>query len=134
MADTPVRRRRPAAEVFGRVLWLGATDGEHRLGSAYAVRSLHRYSGEVPGEARQLDALLRLSEHYGDWLGFGSRTRSRGVGKVRLLGDLPEQATRIEYRIHIRRIGRRQETLIADGEVSAEGVPLLRAERIQVGP
>ena len=132
LATAPAGQQ-PRGEPFGRVLSLGATDGQHRLGSAHAVRVFQRASGEAPGEGRQLDALLRLSEHYGDWLGFRGPARSLGVGKVRFLADLPREASRVEYRIHIRRIGRKQETLVADGEVLCDGVPLLRAEGIHVG-
>lgn len=128
-----VTRRRQGGEAFGRLLWLGATDGDHRLGSARAVRTLHAAPGEVLGEGRQLDALLRLSEHYGDWLGFRGPARSLGVARIRFLADVPQRAGSIEYRIHIRRIGRRSEILVADGEALCEGVPFLRAEGIHIG-
>lgn len=130
---TRVTRPRPKGDAFGRLAWLGATDGYHRLGSAHAVRTIHGPAGEGAGEGRQLDALLRLSEHYGDWLGFRGPSRSLGVAKVRFLAEPSGRADRIEYRIHIRRIGRRSETLVADGEALCEGVPFLRAEGIQVG-
>lgn len=131
LSVTVIRRR--SDDVFGDLLWLGATDGQHRLGSARAVRTLGAGAGDDPGGGRQLDALLRLSEHYGDWLGFRGPARSTGVAKIRFLRDLPHRADRIEYRIHIRRIGRRHETLVADGEALCEGVPILRAEGIHVG-
>lgn len=131
----PVEPTTLSSDAFGRLLSLRATDGAHRLGSAHAVRIL---AGGWRGAAdaargRQVDALLRLSEHYGDWLGFGAPARSVGMGRARILGAVPEGAHRLEYRIHVRRIGRRRERLVVDGEAFCDGVPVLRVERIEVG-
>ena len=123
------------ADTFGRLLSLRATDGAHRLGSAHSVRVLPSGSrdGRDGAQGRQVDALLRLTEHYGDWLGFSAPARSVGMGRARILGAVPDDAGRIEYRIHVRRIGRRRERLVVDGEAICDGVPILRVERIEVG-
>ena len=81
-----------------------------------------------------LDALWQGLGFYLAWSGFEGKGRALGVGNVKLFGEVLPDAHQVEYRLHVRRIVRREVVLgIADGEVWVDGRQIYAAESLRTG-
>lgn len=113
----------------GTIIGLGVRDGRHGLGLVRAV------GGEAESSDAALDpeVLCRLLAHYGVWLGFDGEAETLDLGELRRLPVPVGIPGRVEYRLDLRRIGRRAQVLTADGTILINGRPAATVESLSVG-
>ena len=118
----------PLWEGPGAVIGIGVRDGRHNLG---LIRSA---GGEPGGSDAGLDpgVLRRLLVHYGLWLGFDGEAETLAQGELRRLPVPVGIPGRVEYRLDLRRIGRRAQLLTADGTILVDGHPAATVEGLSV--
>ena len=81
-----------------------------------------------------LDAMWQLVGFYLGWLGYPGRGRALGVGEVKFTGQVLPTASKVTYKIHIRRVIARDLVLgIADGEVAVDDRVIYTAKNLRVG-
>ena len=81
-----------------------------------------------------LDALWQLVGFYLGWLGLPGRGRALGVGEVKFSGQVLPTATKVTYRIDMKRVISRKLVLgIGDGEVSVDGRQIYTMKDLRVG-
>ncbi|WP_043834776.1 hypothetical protein [Muricoccus aerilatus] len=112
----------------GAVIGMGVRDGRHGLGVVRAV------GGEAESSDAALDpeVLCRLLVHYGVWLGFDGEAETLEMGELRRLPVPVGVPGRVEYRLDLRRIGRRAQVLTADGTILINGRPAATVEGLSV--
>lgn len=118
----------PLWEGPGSVIAIGVRDGRHGLG-------LIRATGGEPADADaalDLGVLLRLLVHYGLWLGFDGEAETLAEGELRRLPVPVGIPGRVEYRLDLRRIGRRAQVLTADGTILFDNRPAVTVEGLSV--
>ncbi|MFC0386276.1 hypothetical protein [Muricoccus vinaceus] len=118
----------PRWEGPGAVLATGVRDGRHGLG-------LVRVAGGEPTDgdvAVDPSILRRLLVHYGLWLGFDGEAETLAEGELRRLPMPVGAHGRVEYRLDLRRIGRRAQVLTADGTVLLNGRAVATVEGLSV--
>lgn len=118
----------PLWEGPGAVIGMGVRDGRHGLGMVRAAG----------GEPMEVDAALdpsvlrRLLVHYGLWLGFDGEAETLAAGELRRLPVPVGRPGRVEYRLDLRRIGRRAQALTADGTILLDGRPAATVEGLTI--
>jgi len=119
-SETNVDAPEPCWEGPGDILALGTRDGRYALGLVRATGG-----AEAGRAAGALDAviLFRLLAHYGAWLGFDGQVERVQPGRRRQVPVPVGPRTRVEYRLDLRRISRRSQTLAADGVILLNGFP-----------
>ncbi|TPG47271.1 hypothetical protein EAH89_23485 [Roseomonas nepalensis] len=118
----------PLWEGPGAVIAMGVRDGRHGLG-------LVRAAGGDPQEvdsALDPSVLRRLLIHYGLWLGFDGEAETVAAGELRRLPVPVGRPGRVEYRLDLRRIGRRAQALTADGTILLDGRPAATVEGLSI--
>ena len=81
-----------------------------------------------------MDALWQLVGFYLGWSGGLGRGRAISVGQVKFSGQILPGASKLEYKLHIKRVILRKLVLgTADGEVLCDGKLVFEAEDIRVG-
>ena len=81
-----------------------------------------------------MDALWQLVGFYLGWSGGLGRGRAISVGQVKFSGQILPGASKLEFKLHIRRVILRKLVLgTADGEVLCDGKLVFEAEDIRVG-
>lgn len=81
-----------------------------------------------------LDALWQLCGFFLSWSGMKGRGRALGVGNVKFTGQVLPTASKVTYRVDVKRlISRKLSMIIADGEVAVDGRIIYTAEDLRVG-
>ena len=81
-----------------------------------------------------LDAMWQLVGFYLGWSGHPGRGRALGVGEVKFTGQVLPGASKVVYKIDIKRVIARDLTLgIADGSLSVDGREIYTAKNLRVG-
>ena len=81
-----------------------------------------------------MDALWQLVGFYLGWSGGLGRGRAISVGQVKFSGQILPGASKLEFKLHIKRVILRKLVLgTADGEVLCDGKLVFEAEDIRVG-
>ena len=81
-----------------------------------------------------LDAMWQLVGFYLGWLGHPGRGRALGCGEVKFTGQILPEASKVTYRINIKRIITRRLILgMADGTVAVDGRDIYQANDLRVG-
>jgi 3-hydroxyacyl-[acyl-carrier protein] dehydratase/trans-2-decenoyl-[acyl-carrier protein] isomerase len=81
-----------------------------------------------------LDALWQIVGFYLAWIGNPGHGRALGVGEVKFTGQVLPQATKVTYRVCIKRVISRKLVLgIADGVMDVDGRQIYTAKDLRVG-
>jgi 3-hydroxyacyl-[acyl-carrier protein] dehydratase/trans-2-decenoyl-[acyl-carrier protein] isomerase len=81
-----------------------------------------------------LDALWQLCGFFLSWSGLRGKGRALGAGQIRFTGQVLPTATKVTYRLDIKRlIARKLNMVIADGTVEVDGRTIYTAEDLRVG-
>ncbi len=81
-----------------------------------------------------LDALWQLVGFFLGWRGNPGRGRALGCGEVKFSGQVLPSASKVVYKIDIRRVIERKLVMgIADGSVSVDGREIYTASELRVG-
>ena len=81
-----------------------------------------------------LDAMWQLVGFFLGWKGGPGKGRALGVGEVKFTGQILPDTKKITYTITMKRVVMRKLIMgIADGTVSADGVPIYQATDLKVG-
>src|SRR3546814_8449076 len=81
-----------------------------------------------------LDALWQLLGFFLGWIGAPGRGRALGVSEVKLTGQILPTATKVTYRLVLKRVINRKLVLdIADGIVQVDGKTIYEAKDLRVG-
>ncbi|WP_424134276.1 hypothetical protein [Roseomonas chloroacetimidivorans] len=113
----------------GIILALGVRDGRHGLGAVRASVGPEMVTGDALADSC---ILIRLLEHYGAWMGFEGQPVSLQAGRFRRLPVPIGRPKKVEYRIDLRRIGRRAQALAADGTILLDGRPAAMLEEFTI--
>jgi 3-hydroxyacyl-[acyl-carrier protein] dehydratase/trans-2-decenoyl-[acyl-carrier protein] isomerase len=81
-----------------------------------------------------LDALWQLCGFFLAWSGCVGKGRALGAGKVKFTGQVLPTASKVTYRLDIKRlIARKLSMVIADGSMAVDGRTIYTAEDLKVG-
>jgi 3-hydroxyacyl-[acyl-carrier protein] dehydratase/trans-2-decenoyl-[acyl-carrier protein] isomerase len=81
-----------------------------------------------------LDALWQLCGFFLAWSGCEGKGRALGAGKVKFTGQVLPTASKVTYRLDIKRlIARKLSMVIADGSMAVDGRTIYTAEDLKVG-
>src|SRR5471030_108527 len=81
-----------------------------------------------------LDALWQLTRFFLGWLGLSGRGRALGVREVKLTSMIVPTVKKLTYHVHMKRVILRRLVMgVADGFVTADGVPAYEALDMKVG-
>jgi 3-hydroxyacyl-[acyl-carrier protein] dehydratase/trans-2-decenoyl-[acyl-carrier protein] isomerase len=81
-----------------------------------------------------LDAMWQLIGFYLAWIGNPGHGRALGVGEVKFTGQVLPSASRVHYRIDMKRVITRKLVLgIGDGSLSVDGREIYTAKDLRVG-
>lgn len=81
-----------------------------------------------------LDAMWQLVGFYLAWIGNPGHGRALGVGEVKFTGQVLPTATKVSYRIDMKRVISRKLVLgIADGTMEVDGRVIYTAKDLRVG-
>lgn len=81
-----------------------------------------------------LDAMWQLVGFFLGWRGNPGRGRALGCGEVKFTGEILPSATKVGYKINIKRVIERRLVMgIADGTVSVDGRDIYQANDLRVG-
>ena len=81
-----------------------------------------------------LDAMWQLVGFFLGWKGGPGKGRALGVGEVKFTGQILPDTKKVTYTITMKRVVMRKLIMgIADGVVSADGVPIYQATDLKVG-
>lgn len=128
--------------MLDRVAAVTENEGRYRKGSLVAEYDLDPqqwfFSCHFPGDpvmpgCLALDGLWQSLGFYLAWRGYHGKARAIGVDTVRFFDEISPQVTKVQYRLHIRRVMQRDITLgVADGEVWVNNREMYRAENLRV--
>jgi 3-hydroxyacyl-[acyl-carrier protein] dehydratase/trans-2-decenoyl-[acyl-carrier protein] isomerase len=81
-----------------------------------------------------LDAMWQLVGFFLGWKGNQGRGRALGSGEVKFTGQILPTASKVTYRINLKRVIERKLVMgIADGVVSVDGKDIYTAKDLRVG-
>jgi len=81
-----------------------------------------------------LDAMWQLVGFFLGWRGNPGRGRALGAGEIKFTGQVLPSATRVTYKIDIKRVIERKLVMgIADGALSVDGKEIYTAKDLRVG-
>jgi 3-hydroxyacyl-[acyl-carrier protein] dehydratase/trans-2-decenoyl-[acyl-carrier protein] isomerase len=81
-----------------------------------------------------LDALWQLCGFFLAWVGCEGKGRALGAGNVKFTGQVLPTASKVTYRLDIKRlIARKLSMVIADGCMAVDGRVIYKAEDLRVG-
>ena len=81
-----------------------------------------------------LDAMWQLVGFFLGWSGGPGKGRALGVGEVKFTGQILPTASKVTYRIDLKRVIKRKLFMgLADGEVAVDGRVIYTAQDLKVG-
>jgi 3-hydroxyacyl-[acyl-carrier protein] dehydratase/trans-2-decenoyl-[acyl-carrier protein] isomerase len=81
-----------------------------------------------------LDAMWQLVGFYLLWSGLPGIGRALGSDKVKFFGQVLPKATKVEYKIHMKRVINRKAIVgLGDGEMYVDGKQVYTASGLKVG-
>ena len=133
----------PPMLMVDRVTHIGADDGHYGKGSMVAELDIHpelwffgcHFEGDpvMPG-CLGLDAMWQLVGFFLAWRGGLGRGRALGAGEVKFSGQVLPTATKLTYRIHMKRVILRRLVMgIADATMAVDGREIYAGKDLRVG-
>lgn len=133
----------PNMLMMDRIVNISEEDGAFKKGEIVAELDIRPdlwfFGCHFPGDPVMpgclgLDAMWQLVGFFLAWLGNPGRGRALGVGEVKFSGQVLPTATKVTYRIDIKRlITRRLVMGIADGGMAVDGREIYVAKDLRVG-
>ena len=133
----------PPMLMFDRITQINSTGGEHGKGEVVAELDVrpdlwffdcHFETDPVMPGCLGLDALWQLLGFFLGWTGAPGRGRALSVGEVKFSGEVLPTASRVSYRLDIKRFINRKVVLgIANGQVAVDGRAIYDATDLRVG-
>lgn len=133
----------PNMLMFDRITQITAEGGAHGKGYIEAELDIdpslwffdcHFESDPVMPGCLGLDAMWQLVGFFLGWKGNPGRGRALGAGEVKFTGQVLPSATRVTYRLDIRRLIERRLVMgIADGNMLVDGKEIYVAKDLRVG-
>ena len=133
----------PPMLMFDRIAEISDTGGEYGKGLVRAELNVKadlwffgcHFKGDpvMPG-CLGLDALWQMAGFFLGWMKAPGRGRALGVGEVKLTSMIVPTVKKLTYHVHMKRVILRRLVLgVADGFVTADGVPAYEALDMKVG-
>lgn len=133
----------PPMLMMDRITHIDSDGGSHGLGQIVAELDVHPdlwffrchfESDPVMPGCLGLDALWQLIGFFLCWSGGPGRGRALGVGEVKFSGQVLPTASRVTYRIDMKRVLLRRLIMgIGDGTMSVDGREIYSAADLKVG-
>lgn len=133
----------PPMLMFDRIQRIAETGGAYGKGEIIAEMDIRpelwffgcHFEGDpvMPG-CLGLDAMWQLVGFYLGWAGGKGHGRALGVGEVKFTGQVLPNASRLTYRIDMKRVIMRKLVMgIADATMEVDGRPIYSASDLRVG-
>ena len=133
----------PPMLMMDRITDINATGGQFGKGQVVAELDIHPQlwfflchfinDPVMPG-CLGLDAMWQLVGFFLGWSGAPGRGRALGVGEVKFTGQVTTAASRVTYRIDLKRVIMRKLVMgVADGVLEVDGKPIYEAKDLRVG-
>ena len=133
----------PNMLMVDRITHISASGGAHNKGEIVAELDINpdlwffacHFEGDpvMPG-CLGLDAMWQLIGFFLVWNGNKGRGRALGVGEVKFRGQVLPTASRVTYRIDLKRLITRKLVMgIADGAMFVDGRSIYQASNLRVG-
>ena len=129
--------------MIDRIPHISSEGGEYDRGQIIAELDIHPdlwfFQCHFPGDPVMpgclgLDAMWQLVGFFLGWRGNPGRGRALGSGDVKFTGQILPTASRVEYKIQIKRVIERKLVMgIADGTVAVDGTVIYTAKDLRVG-
>lgn len=123
-----------------RIADTGGANGKGEVEAEFDIRpdlwffACHFEGDPVMPGCLGLDALWQLLGFFCGWTGAPGRGRALSVGEVKFSGEILPTASRVSYRLDIKRFINRKVVLgIADGSVSVDEKLIYEAKDLRVG-
>jgi len=133
----------PNMLMMDRIVRIADTGGNYNKGEIIAELDIDPdlwfFGCHFPGDPVMpgclgLDAMWQLVGFYLAWLGNPGRGRALGCGEVKFTGQVLPTATKVTYRIDIKRVLAQKLVLgIADGRMEVDGREIYVAKNLRVG-
>ncbi len=133
----------PPMLMFDRITHISETGGKYGKGEIVAELDVKpdlwffacHFKGDpvMPG-CLGLDALWQMCGFFLGWMKAPGRGRALGVGEVKLTSMIVPTVKKLTYHVHMKRVILRRLVMgVADGFVTADGVPAYEALDMKVG-
>lgn len=129
--------------MIDRIAHISSEGGEYDRGQIIAELDIHPdlwfFDCHFPGDPVMpgclgLDAMWQLVGFFLGWRGNPGKGRALGSGDVKFTGQVLPTASRVEYKIQIKRVIERKLVMgIADGTVAVDGNIIYTAKDLRVG-
>ncbi len=133
----------PNMLMIDRIVEINDNGGDHNRGIIVAEYDINPdlwfFKCHFPGDPVMpgclgLDAMWQLVGFFLGWKGGPGKGRALGVGEVKFTGQILPDTKKVTYTITMKRVVMRKLIMgIADGVVSADGVPIYQATDLKVG-
>ncbi|MBB1125876.1 3-hydroxyacyl-[acyl-carrier-protein] dehydratase FabA [Thiospirillum jenense] len=133
----------PNMLMMDRIATISNTGGQYNRGEIVAELDIHPdlwfFQCHFPGDPVMpgclgLDAFWQIVGFYLAWIGNPGHGRALGVGEVKFTGQVLPTATRVSYRVSMKRVITRKLVLgIADGVMDVDGREIYIAKDLRVG-